>query len=875
MLGPVFRTHDPDQDRLVAVKAFTLDLTPEQATALAAEFERIAALGLAAPSLAAPIAAGVEEFVPYVAVPHVSGESLDAAVRQYGPAPAGDAIRLIAHVADALDAAAAAGVHHGSLHPRDIIVTPGETHVTGIGVAQALDRVGLHGPVRRPYVAPEREGGDEWSAPADIYALAAIAYEVLTGRRALPGTDQPLPGLNDLRVHDAAALRDVIESALDPDPSRRPARARDFASGFAAALSASAAGAIGERAPDRRARRPRTRPPKLPGLDEPLMAEDAAARPRARAAVQISPVPVVRTPPVDEAAPAPPPVEAPAPVLAESLVEAAPPPSEGIRYVPVSDPADAGDAAPGPPLVPPVVEDRAPDSTAPPREAVETPVPLEPSARLASGLTPDLRLADELMSRADASGESIDADLAAALDQLAPGAGSTPAALNASIFGEEPLARALGPDLARAGAGLDLAAEIRLGDQGLVGADATGPLAGTTASTTIQQAAAELPSELGAFVPQITPTGMGEAPGLDVGAADRSPLVEEPVVPAPTPPSPRTPEPSADTPRPFARGRSPERRRPSPRFGRLDALPPAPASVGAPDTGVPRAFEEGRPTPLPRLVPDFELLTRPEPARLPLLPVLVGVVGGLILGLAGGYWLGSRSVPPPGGPPQAAARTAPPSSPAQVPGAAPAAAPAGTTPAAQSVPEPGAAPVTQAAPTPPSAPAPAALPPAASTVRGSIMVTASQQANVFLDGQRQGMTPRNLRNVPLGRHTIRVTRPGYATQEQAVVITAEEPTASLDFTLRRSDAAAPAGAAQAPAVRSVLVVVVESNPPGARIRIDGRDLAPAPLTVRQLRPGTHTLELRLAGYKTWTQRITVAAGDNRRIVATLERDTPR
>jgi hypothetical protein len=72
-----------------------------------------------------------------------------------------------------------------------------------------------------------------------------------------------------------------------------------------------------------------------------------------------------------------------------------------------------------------------------------------------------------------------------------------------------------------------------------------------------------------------------------------------------------------------------------------------------------------------------------------------------------------------------------------------------------------------------------------------------------------------------------------------------------------------------------LTVLVESNPSGALISIDGRELAPTPLTIRQLRPGTHTLELRLPGYKTWSQRITVAAGDNRRITATLERDSPR
>jgi hypothetical protein len=75
-LGPVFRTHDPEHERLVAIKAFTLDLTPEQASALDVEFQRLAALEIDAPCLAAPIAAGTEDSVPYVAVPYVSGESL-------------------------------------------------------------------------------------------------------------------------------------------------------------------------------------------------------------------------------------------------------------------------------------------------------------------------------------------------------------------------------------------------------------------------------------------------------------------------------------------------------------------------------------------------------------------------------------------------------------------------------------------------------------------------------------------------------------------------------------------------------------------------------------------------------------------------------
>jgi len=45
--------------------------------------------------------------------------------------------------------------------------------------------------------------------------------------------------------------------------------------------------------------------------------------------------------------------------------------------------------------------------------------------------------------------------------------------------------------------------------------------------------------------------------------------------------------------------------------------------------------------------------------------------------------------------------------------------------------------------------------------------------------------------------------------------------------------------------------------------------------VRQLRPGTHTLEVRMPGYRLWSQRLTVAAGDSRKIMATLEREPAR
>ena len=78
---------------------------------------------------------------------------------------------------------AAAGVGHGALHPRDIFVTPDEARASGFGVVDALERVGIRAPVRRPYSAPERIAGGDWGTPADVFSLGAIAFELLTGRR--------------------------------------------------------------------------------------------------------------------------------------------------------------------------------------------------------------------------------------------------------------------------------------------------------------------------------------------------------------------------------------------------------------------------------------------------------------------------------------------------------------------------------------------------------------------------------------------------------------------------------------------------------------------------------------------------------------------
>jgi serine/threonine-protein kinase len=209
----VFRAYQPGRERLVAVKVFRLDLSPEQAAALVRALEQLIARNIQHPAIAAPIAAGLDGNTAYLAMEYAVGDSLDVTARAH-PMPLRDVASIVDAVAGALERGVGHGVRHGRLHPRDIIVSPDGARVTGLGVAEALSSVGMSAPARRPYAAPE--------VPSDVYSLAAIAYELLSGRRMTPG------GWDELSAENGPELRNAFAAALSEDPHARP-RAGDFA----------------------------------------------------------------------------------------------------------------------------------------------------------------------------------------------------------------------------------------------------------------------------------------------------------------------------------------------------------------------------------------------------------------------------------------------------------------------------------------------------------------------------------------------------------------------------------------------------------------------------------------------------------------------
>jgi hypothetical protein len=247
-LGPVFRTFEPQRETLVAVKAFRLDVVPEVTSQLADALRRVAATPIEHPAVVPVVDAGMEGTTTFLATEYVAAETLDVKLRQMAPARIEIALPMLRQLAGAIEAAWAVGVGHGALHPRDIFVLSGAVpvRIAGFGVIPALESLRIPAPIRRPYTAPERAEGGVWDIRADVYSLAVIAHELLTGRRPAGAGEQAgelAAGTSaDLRV----AIRQALSGGLVPDPGLRFATPTAFVDALTTGVEVDPAGALGQ-----------------------------------------------------------------------------------------------------------------------------------------------------------------------------------------------------------------------------------------------------------------------------------------------------------------------------------------------------------------------------------------------------------------------------------------------------------------------------------------------------------------------------------------------------------------------------------------------------------------------------------------------------
>jgi tetratricopeptide (TPR) repeat protein len=238
-MGVVYEGMDESLQRRVAVKRLLQDdqTTPEDTERFLREARLVAQLKH--PNLAQIYAVAVER-EPFLVFEYVDGETLDGVLsRSVVLAPAA-ARRIVGEIANALSCAHAHNIIHRDLKPSNVMIAKsGAAKVMDFGIAhksrtaatQLTQTIACGTP---PYMAPE-QGMGSVSKASDLYALGVMTYELLTGRRPFQGPNylnqklerryEPATRLNP---ELPAALDRFFESALDPDPTKRPESASAF-----------------------------------------------------------------------------------------------------------------------------------------------------------------------------------------------------------------------------------------------------------------------------------------------------------------------------------------------------------------------------------------------------------------------------------------------------------------------------------------------------------------------------------------------------------------------------------------------------------------------------------------------------------------------
>ena len=319
-MGSVYKAEQPNMNRLVAIKV----LHPRFASRedLVSRFRREAR---AMSQLSHPNTARVFKFgqlkdgAPYFVMDYLEGKNLAHVVRAEGPMEADRAINIMIQVCGALDEAHRAGIIHRDLKPENVFLTHqgGTTDfpkVLDFGLAKVSEKQMGRGSMMLTqqgmvfgtpeFMSPEQTQGEPLDRRSDIYSLALIFYELITGKLPFDATkpidimrahlqDPPVPlnkRLPDKRF--SVQLENVLSKALAKKPDDRYATSVEFAQALRSCLTNPLATTA--------ARRALPSEPAPPSSSSARQAESTApaVRTQARHSSQVDPVvvPVSRGP---------------------------------------------------------------------------------------------------------------------------------------------------------------------------------------------------------------------------------------------------------------------------------------------------------------------------------------------------------------------------------------------------------------------------------------------------------------------------------------------------------------------------------------------------------------------------------------------------
>ena len=255
-MGEVYRAEDSALDRLVAVKVLSDRYADDDAVRRRFTHEALAAARLSnVPAAVTIFDVGEHEGRPYIVMEYLAGGSLADRIGAQGAQPPGRVLAWLGQAAEALDAAHEHGIVHRDVKPGNLLLdAEGSVHVADFGVASAagLDSFTATGTVlgTAGYLAPEQARGEQTGPASDRYALAVVAWELLTGSRpferesataeAAAHVNAPVPPVSSANPELPRELDGVFARALAKAPDDRFESCAEFVAALREALDAAA-----------------------------------------------------------------------------------------------------------------------------------------------------------------------------------------------------------------------------------------------------------------------------------------------------------------------------------------------------------------------------------------------------------------------------------------------------------------------------------------------------------------------------------------------------------------------------------------------------------------------------------------------------------
>ncbi|HET9123988.1 MAG TPA: protein kinase [Solirubrobacteraceae bacterium] len=228
-----------------------------------------------------------------IVMEYVEGQTLADRIRSGGPLAPAEALRVLRGVAAALDAIHAQGIVHRDVKPANVLLgRDGAVKLADLGIADVADRTRITSADAVvgsfSYMSAEQLNGAVPSPAMDVYALSAVAYEMLTGQKARPESNplalahaistKPAPDLREALPSVPPAAAEVLQRGMSADPARRPEHAGALVSRLEAAFAPERST---QTVPIALAGAPRARREAPPVRERPAPAASRAADPRA------------------------------------------------------------------------------------------------------------------------------------------------------------------------------------------------------------------------------------------------------------------------------------------------------------------------------------------------------------------------------------------------------------------------------------------------------------------------------------------------------------------------------------------------------------------------------------------------------------------